>query len=332
MRARSDLEVERKVNAEMRAKIGAEKQASIGAAFTNMLDELLQKQADALAVKARTLDKEHDLQYREQKITQIETYLAVGQQQLSWDRQQQGIGTMSSTDEANLRREVELKMKHQFSDIEGKISVQVERLRHQEAAQKLREQQYKILIRDAIENEIREQISMDMQAKNPDIQITQAAYERGPANTKDSGGVKSSENELKQEFLKGYAACYRNLTVLHNVRTGKVAVESPEIAFLFDPTHVQNPHNVGLSIGRLEASLRKVETAARVVISQRSMANGTIKAAAIQNQFGRSADAVAHHGCGQSLFDNDKGPSDSSQPIANLEPLQRDQSVCATRR
>lgn len=107
MKACNDLEHERKINIEMRKTVGAEKKAGIGAAMADMMSDLLQKPAEAFTAKAKTQEKERKLQYREQKITQIETYLANGQKQLKWRLEQQGISTMSQVDEANLRREVE---------------------------------------------------------------------------------------------------------------------------------------------------------------------------------------------------------------------------------
>jgi hypothetical protein len=329
MKARSDLDYERKVNCEMRKTVGAEKQASIGGAMADMLNDLLQKQADALTVKARMQEKERDLKYREQKITQVEIYLANGQKQLKWQFEEQGIRTMSQVDEANLRREVELQTKQQLSEIEGKIGIQVERLRHQEAAQKIREQQYRVLIRDALENEVREELARDMQGKISDGKVTEAAYERGIAEGKRSGGSKSSEDEHRQEFFKGYAACYRTLTILHNVRNGKIAVESSDVAFLFDPTHPENPHNVGLHIGRMEAPSTKAKTSIGVVVSHKSTEKGAARTAAIRGDFESSVDAVTDHGHGQALFD-ESGPSRSSQTVIGPEQARPVQQALPT--
>ncbi|KAJ4379367.1 hypothetical protein N0V86_005412 [Didymella sp. IMI 355093] len=329
MKARSDLHYERKINVEMRKTVEVEKQASIGSAMADMLNDLLQKQAGALNAKARMQEKERDLEYREQKITQLETYLANGQKQLKWQLEEQGIRAMSQVDEANLRREVELQMKHQLSEIEGKIGIQVERLRYQEAAQKIREQQYRVLIRDALENEVREELARDMQGKISDTEVTEAAYERGIAEGKRSGGSKSSEDEHKQEFFKGYAACYRTLTILHNVRNGKIAVESSDVAVLFDPTHPENPHNVGLHIGCMEAPPTKVKTSVGVVVNRKSMEKGAARTAAIQSDFKSSADAVTDCDRGQALFD-EAGPSRSSQKVIGPEQARLVQQVLPT--
>ncbi|KAF3049393.1 hypothetical protein E8E11_009474 [Didymella keratinophila] len=329
MKARNDLNHERKVNTEMRKTVGAEKQASIGAAMANMLSDLLQKQAEALTAKAKLQQKERDLQYREQKITQIETYLANGQKQLKYQLEQQGIRTMSQVDESKLRREVELQMKHQLSDIEGKIGIQVERLRHQEAAQNIREEQYKALIRDALENELREQLARDTQAKISTTKLTESAYERDFAEGKKSGGAESAEEEHKQDFLQGYAACYRTLTVLHNVRNGKIAVDSPEVAFLFNPTHPENPHNVGLDIGRTEAAPAKAKTAVGMVIRGKTMEDGAARTDTVNDKPEPSTNAVIIRGQGQALF-TEAGPSRSSQAVAGPEQARPMQQVPPT--
>ncbi|KAF2623974.1 hypothetical protein BU25DRAFT_493885 [Macroventuria anomochaeta] len=313
MKARNDLEVERKVNAEMRKRVGAEKQASIGAAMSDMLTALLQKQADTLAAKAKTQEKERDLQYRERKIAQLEDYLSDGQRQLKYQLEQQGIRSMSVVDRANLRREVELKVRHQFSDIEGKIAIQVERLCHQEAAQKIHERQYKALIHDAVENEIREQLARDVQVKIADAKVAEAAYKRGVAEGKKVRGAEASEATLKQEFLKGYAACYRSQTTLYNVRNGHIAADSPELVFLYDPTQVENTHNLGLSIGRMEVAAEKVEkSTVGVLVSLKSMEEGAARAAAITGEPRTASSAATYRVRCQAQF-NDAGPPRSSQ-------------------
>ena len=330
MKARNDLEVERKVNAEMRRTVGAEKQASISAAMSDMLTELLQKQADALAAKAKIQEKDRELQHRERKIAQLEAYLADGQKQLKFQLEEQGIRMMSAVEEANLRRDVELKLRHQFFDIEGKIGIQVERLRHQEAAQKIREQEYKASIRDALETEIREQLVQDVRAKAVVSKATEVVYERGLPDGKQVVGVKAPEETLKREFLKGYAACYRSLTALYNLRNGHVTADSPELAFLFDPTHSENPHNMGLSIGRVQDMAEKAEKGMDgVVTSSKPVEGVAARAAVIASELQAIPDAVTLRGQNQAQFSE----AGSSRPVhiahrseqARSTPVQRSQ-------
>lgn len=302
MKARDDLEAERKANAEMRKNVEAETQASVIAAMSDMLSDLLQKQANALMAKAKTQEKERELQYREQQITQIETYLSEGQKQLYNQLEQQGIQSMSAIEKTYLRHEAELKVKHQLSGIEDKIAIQVERLRHQEAAQTIREQQYKVLIHDALEAEVREQVSRDMQAKIADKETFQVAYERGTAEGKKEGSTEAPETASKDEFLNGYAVCYRSQTALHNMRNGRLTADSPELVFLHDPTHIENPYNIGLSVGRLAAAQLKSSSLGGI-ISRSSVAEGAALTATTTGKSQAISNAVEcrERGSGQSI-------------------------------
>ncbi|KAJ4350545.1 hypothetical protein N0V95_004651 [Ascochyta clinopodiicola] len=285
-KTRNDLDHERKVNAEIQKTNGAEKQASIGAAMSNMLTDLLNKQAEALTERAQIQEKERNLNYREQKIAQLEVYLSDGQRQLKYQLEQQGIRPMSVVEQANLRRELEIKVRHQLSDIEGKISIQVERLRHQEAAQKIREQQYKLSVCEAIEAEVRAQVTKDEQAKIADDKAAEVACGRGVAEGKGVTGINTSVITLEQEFLKGYAACSRSQVALYNMRSGLLATDSPKLAFLYDPTHPENLHNIGVRIGRMDFVSEKV------------------KAEAIESRKDGANTAVTHRGRGQAEFSN----------------------------
>lgn len=300
MKVRNDLEFERRIGTEMRKTIQAEKEASIGAAMSDMLAALLQKQAEALTAKAKAEEKERDLQYREQRITQLEVYLSEGQKALKYQLEQRGVRSIRVAEEANLRREIELQVKHDISDIEGKITIQVERLRHQEAVQKIREQQYKVLIRDALENEVREQLARDMQAKASDSKAAhdkaaEAAYERGFAEGEKARGARASKMARKEEFLKGYAACHRSQTALHNLRSGRIVADNSELAFLYDPTHAENLLNIGVGIGFVAAET-PIPSSVGVVFSRTSMAEDAAHAATVKGEPQAVSNAVSFHG------------------------------------
>lgn len=279
MQVRNKLDTERKVNAEIKKTVGAEKQASLDAAMSNMLADLLHGQAEALESKAKAEEKERELDRRERKIEQLEIYLSDGQRQLMYQLEQQGIRPMSMVDQANLRREAELRAKDQFSDIEGKISIKAERLRHQEAAQRIREQQFKVRIRDELEAEIREQYAQNTQVKVATFKAAEKEYERGFAEGKRIGFVEASEAARRQEFLKGYATCYHSQVALQNLRNGHTAADSPELAFLFDSSHPENLHNIGVEIGRMKVQ-EAANTKGVVGSPQKVMEQSTVPATA----------------------------------------------------
>jgi hypothetical protein len=305
MKTRNDLEAERQKNAEIQRTVGAKKQASIGAAMSDLLVDLLHKQADTLAAKAKIQEKERELQYREQKIAQLEVYLSDGQRQLKDQLEERGIRSMSTVDQANLHREVELKVRRQFSDVEGTIAIQVERLRHQEAAQKIREQQYKVLVRDALEADIREQLVQDTQTRLAEAKVKEAKYERGLAEDELTGGVENSKVFRKQDFLKGYSACYRSEITLYNLRNGRITADSPDLAFMYDPTHPENPHIIGLHIGRMEVAIKDANNVKNLMANaQKSMEQGIASVSASACEPQGLSDTMSHHGCGKTEVDN----------------------------
>lgn len=241
-KANTDLDVERKRNAELRITTETTARASVSAAMSDILANLLQKQAQTLTTKAALEEKQRDLLHREQTITNLEMYLADGQAQLKYKLEQQGIRLMSVVEVAKLRREVELEVKRRFTEVEGRIEIQVERLQLQDAAQRVREQVYEQVVRGEVETELRTRLADDIAA--------QRVAGRSVTEVKQTG---STETKLSDDFLKGYAAYHRSHTALNNLRNGTLPPESPVLAFLFDPTHAEHPLAIGQAIGHLDA-------------------------------------------------------------------------------
>jgi hypothetical protein len=247
IKTRDELDSERKLHSQMQRKVEAETQASYSAAVANTLNDLLFRQSETLAAKAKYEGKWRELQYREDRIAQLEGYLSAGQAQLKYQLEQQGIRPMREVDEAKLKSEVELSMKRQYADIEGKIAIQVDRLRLQDAAQKVREQQYKALLRPSLEREIREECQSSSAAN--DAKAVEGVVGE---HRRTDGKAEASGLQPNRAFLEGYAACNRAQKAVYDMRNGTITPNSPKLAFLFDPTHPENPLNIGHSIGRLE--------------------------------------------------------------------------------
>jgi hypothetical protein len=248
IKTRDELEIERKLHSQMQKKVEAETEASYSTAVANTLNDLLCRQSETLVAKARYEGKCRELQYREDRIAQLEGYLSAGQAQLKYELQQRGIRPMRAVDEAKLNSEVELSVKRQYADIEGKIAIQVDRLRLQDAAQKVREQQYKALLRPSLEREIREELCQLSYAVNN----AKAAEGVVEGHRRTDGQAEASEVQTNRAFLEGYAACNRAQKAICNMRNGTISLSSPELAFLFDPMHPENSLNIGRSIGRME--------------------------------------------------------------------------------
>ncbi|KAG9198207.1 hypothetical protein G6514_010364 [Epicoccum nigrum] len=248
IKPRDELDSERKLHSQMQRKVEAEMQASYSAAVASTLNDLLFRQSETLAAKAKYEGKCRELQYREDSITQLEGYLSAGQAQLKYQLEQQGIRLMREVEEAKLKSEVELSLKRQYANIEGKIAIQVDRLRLQDAAQKVREQQYKALLRPSLEREIREEFFQSSNAAND----AKAAEGVVGEHRRTDGKAEASGMQPNRAFLEGYAACNRAQKAIYNISNDIISPDSPELTFLFDPSYPENSLNIGRNIGRLE--------------------------------------------------------------------------------
>ncbi|KAF2128698.1 hypothetical protein P153DRAFT_386811 [Dothidotthia symphoricarpi CBS 119687] len=256
MKGRSELEIERRKNADLRKTIETEKQGEMDAALSMMLADLLHKQSEVIAAKAKVQQKERDLHFREQKIEQLEVFLSEGQKQLHYQLDKDGVRHMTDVEVERIQREAELAVKKRIADIEGKIADQINRLRMQESAQTLREQQYKAIIRTSLESEVREKVAPEIET-----QISQREYERGFA-AGSTASPKVHETPVNERtmtaqdreisFLEGYAACHRTQLALSRMRNGRIPLDSPELDFLRDVDHPENLINRGMQLGRME--------------------------------------------------------------------------------
>ncbi|KAH9872919.1 hypothetical protein J1614_005314 [Plenodomus biglobosus] len=243
------LEAERKTSANMRKTIEEEKQRKSDAAFSSLLTTLLHAQEEALTSNARAESMKRDLEARVKKIEQLEVYLAEGQKQLFWKLEQEGIRSMSVVDRESIKREAELAVNRRLAEAHGKLQMRSERLRLRESSQAIREQQYEISIRAALEAEVRE-------AAQPfaDVdEIAELEYNRGFAAGKEAAKKITPVIELKDNFVDGYAAYHRVQTALDNFRHGRIAQNHPALAFLFDAGHQDNLIARGMQMGRMKA-------------------------------------------------------------------------------
>ncbi|CAO2649231.1 Nn.00g066160.m01.CDS01 [Neocucurbitaria sp. VM-36] len=258
MKTQNELNSARKQKVHLRTIIEAEQLQKIDAAFSSMLSALLQKQAEALSLKSDVEAKQRNLTHREKMIEQFEVYLAEGQKQVKYQLEHQGIRTMDEVNRELIKREADLSAKKCIADMEGKLSLQSERIHLREAAQQMREQQYKSLVRSAIESEIHAvAISPEKAAETAKEEFT-----RGFAEGKEAGRKDALDEAQQEAFVHGYAACRRAQIALHDLRTGRIARDSAELDFLFDAGHVENLFNRGLQIGRLQGGGGWTETTA----------------------------------------------------------------------
>jgi hypothetical protein len=255
MKARTELEAERKKNANMRVSVGDEKQKNMDAALGAMTTDLLHKQGKLLAHQEKVDAKQRELQYREARIEQLEIYLSEGQKQAyraaNGEEYEYEDGlTMADVDREFDLRQAELKVLKTNADLKGKFSNQLQALQLREEAQRMREAQFKTLMRGSIEAELREKSLPDVEAKLSEV--ADIEYNRGFSAGKEAARRQAEEEAREHGFLEGYGACHRAEVTLGRFRQGLIARDSPELDFLFDPAHPHNIFNVGTRIGELE--------------------------------------------------------------------------------
>ncbi|KAG9196002.1 hypothetical protein G6011_01123 [Alternaria panax] len=254
MKTKHELDSERNKNRRLRTTIEAEQQQKIEAASSSMLTNLLRDQAESLTLKAKVEARERELDLREQKISQHEVYLSEGQKQLWFSLEKNGVRPMSAVDMQHAQRDAELNAQKAIADVSGKLNIKMEVLRLREAAQQMREQQYKAMIRDSLKEELESPLT-----DNKAEEIDEIEYNNGLGAGKEVGCKEAFEKSHKIGFLEGYGACHRAQSSLFNMRAGRIPYDSPELNFLFDPSHPHNLHNIGMQIGELEAETEETK-------------------------------------------------------------------------
>lgn len=259
MKVRNELDAERKKSTSMRKSIEDEKEKVMDAALASMTTELLNKQFKTLTQQGKVEAMERDLLFRQARIEKLEVFLSEGQKQVyrqSHTDEEEGAENlnMAEVNREHDRRQTELKAQKEIADREGKLAICLQGLRLLEAAQEMREQQYKTLIRGAVESETREKAMPNM-----DIKLNEIAgieYNRGFCAGKAIGraGVKETR---EQGFIEGYAACRRAEVTLSKMRQGHIDRDSQELDFLYNPAHPHNIFTMGTKVGGMSSDKGK---------------------------------------------------------------------------
>jgi hypothetical protein len=263
MKARNELDAERRKSASVRTIVEEEQQKTMDAALAVMMTDLLNKQGKTLVHQAKVEAKERDLQYRQARIEQLEVYLSEGQKQFFRQANEEEDGpSIDHVNREHDRRQAELKTRKYIADMEGKLANRLQGLELREAALQMREKQYKALMRSALETEMREKSMPDVEVKL--AQVAEIEYNRGYGVGKEAGRLQVEGEAHEKDFLEGYGACYRSQVTLSKVRHGVISQDSPEVDFIFDPAHPHNPYNIGKKLGFLEEKEKRSSSVKKV--------------------------------------------------------------------
>jgi len=253
VKLRNELGMERKKVADMRQSVGLEFEKSMDEALSTMTSELLNKQAKLLAQKFRAEAKERDLEYREHRIVQVEVYLAEGQKQVHRFQQGELDGlTMAEVDREHDRCQAELTAQKKFADREAQALHRLQALELREAAQEMREEHYKALLRGSFKAGLHEKAVIDMDTKLEEFGDLE--YHRGLKDGKVAGRAEGGEDTSRKGFLDGYAASQRAQIALSKLRSGAIAPNHPDLNFLYDAAHPHHLFSMGARVGIKEAT------------------------------------------------------------------------------
>jgi hypothetical protein len=249
MKSRNELEAERKKSIGMRKLIEEDMRKGMEASLASMTTDLLNKQFKLLAHQEKVDAKERELRYREERIEQLEVFLSEGQKYVHrQNNKEDGLSIVEVRSEHD-RRQAELTVRKDFADREHQLAVRLQGVQFREAAQHMREQQYKAIIHDSFEAGMREKTMPDIEAKLE--AVADVEYNRGFGAGKTAGRAEIEEETRQQGFLEGYQACHRAQVTLSNFRYGRIARDSPELDFVYDPAHPQNLFAMGAKVGGL---------------------------------------------------------------------------------
>jgi hypothetical protein len=250
MKTRNELEAERKKRTGMRKSIEDEIRTGMEATLASMTADLLDKQYKTLAQQQKMDAKERGLRLREDRIEQLEVFLSEGQKYAYRQENEEEDGlSMTEVRSEHDRRQFELAVRKGFTDCESKLAVDIQALQIREAGLQMREQQYKALMRSSFEAEMRDKTLPDIEAKLEAAAVVE--YNRGFGVGKAAGRAEAEEETRQQDFLEGYQACYRAQVALSNFRHGRIARDSPELDFIYDPAHPHNLFAMGARVGGL---------------------------------------------------------------------------------
>ena len=260
MKLKNELDAERNKGVRLRKSIEAEQQQKVEAASSVMLTNLLRDQATTLTLKSKVEARERDLDEREQKITQLEVYLTEGQKQLMYALEENGDRPMSAVQMEHARREAELSAQRAMADMNGKLNIKIEALRLREAAQQMREQNWKAIAREQLEAEFADNSITHEKAD----EVAEEAYNDGFGAGKEAGRKEALKESHQRGFLEGYGACHRTQVTLSRFRQGLIARDDPELDFLYDANHPHNLYTIGSLLGRMETASSNQQNAKAV--------------------------------------------------------------------
>ncbi|KAL5394205.1 hypothetical protein PMIN02_005202 [Paraphaeosphaeria minitans] len=220
-----------------------------GTALQQITSDILGQRATLIQQTVHLKEWELDLNAREAMTRKIEHLLAIGQKQIAGpEADAQDLDTFIKVDKEIIREKVTHEIRRHDRQVDAQLAIKREKLNHREATIESREKTYSTLYKAQVANKLEAEIRADLEKATAEQEIT--GYNRGLAEGKALGEAEGNEELRQLWYDKGFAACHGMMDRIKRFQAGLLAHDSPELTFLFDQSHPDNPFTRGLQIGR----------------------------------------------------------------------------------
>lgn len=202
---------------------------------------------------AHLKERELSISAREALALKIEQLLAVGQKQSAGaEADDQELDAFINVNEVIIQERVTHEIRHRDRQVDSQLASKKEELHHREAAIDMREKAYFTMYKAGVAEKLRSEICAELQQAIAAQESSE--YDNGFAKGKALGQTEGNEQLRQLWYDKGFAACHSMLGRMKRLQAGLLAGDSPELAFLFDQSHPDNPFTRGLEIGRRDVA------------------------------------------------------------------------------
>ncbi|KAH7117142.1 hypothetical protein B0J11DRAFT_109883 [Dendryphion nanum] len=245
LKAQQELVDQKGATANMRASIEAEYQQRTDKVVLDIQKNVLQKLMEIEKEKERLHQIEISLKSREEMVIYNEKFINFGQHQFRSFLEEMGFSRAA---------DLELEQAYWQGFAEGRaedeksnaiLTAKTMQLHHRETDLDIREQYWKERSRSELEHNLRQEIEIEVESR-----VAAESYDQGLQGGREVRNAEEIEEAHKQGFIKGYHMFQKHQMLILGLKNGSVAPNSPDVEFLFDQSHPENPFNIGIEVGR----------------------------------------------------------------------------------
>lgn len=218
---------------------------------------------DLIELESRLKEKEIELQKREAWCKSTEVYLSVGQKILEsvlsrgedahsnlTDAEKEksrdtGMEKLRVADKEKLRDELASEYGARYRHVNSSLDSKAEELKIWEEHIKVREETWKAIASDELRKELQNELVLEREAE-----LCDEHYNKGFEDGKEVG-IREHMPQVRQEgFTEGYALAHRRFAAMKQLQNGELHHSDPHLQSILDPSHPENPFNIGMAAGK----------------------------------------------------------------------------------